>query len=125
MKNILIIDDEKILAAALLRALERKLPRGEFAVHQINSSTEAIQHISAHSDIDLIFLDYLMPELNGGDVLDWVKKTFPKIKVVLMTAYGDQDTKDGFIRRGALHVLSKPFDDILKISDLALKILAD
>lgn len=124
MKKILILDDEKIISSSL----ERVLSKSGFEAKAFNNGIQALQAIQAAADagefFDLAFIDLLMPELNGGDVLDFLKKISPSTQVIMMTAYGDQGAKDDLLRRGAKQVLAKPFDDIFQIAELAKNILS-
>lgn len=114
MSNILIVDDEKIIATTL----ERVLKRAGHVVTVCHGGIEAIQTLQENKSFDCIFLDYLMPEVGGSEVLDFARANLPKARVIMMTAYGDQATKDALIKKGASQVLAKPFDDILKIPEL-------
>ncbi len=114
MSTILVVDDEKIIATTL----ERVLKRAGHTVTVCNGGIEAIQALQKDQGFDCIFLDYLMPEVGGAEVLDFAKKNLPHAKVVMMTAYGDQATKEALVKKGASLVLAKPFDDILKIPEL-------
>jgi DNA-binding NtrC family response regulator len=124
MKKILILDDEKIISSSL----ERVLSKNGFLVSAFNNGIQAIRKIQAEADtnsfFDLAFVDLLMPELSGGDVLDFLKKTSASTQVVMMTAYGDLNVREDLLRRGAAQVLAKPFDDIFQIPELAKKVLA-
>jgi CheY-like chemotaxis protein len=119
MSRIIVVDDEKIISSALHRILAR-------AGHEVsvaNNGIEAIKLLEAAPGVDLMFVDFLMPEIGGGEVLDYAKKKFPAAKVLMMTAYGDANTKDNLLSRGATRVLAKPFEDITKIPELVGKII--
>jgi CheY-like chemotaxis protein len=119
MSRILVVDDERIISLALGRILTK-------AGHQVqvaNNGIEAIQVLGQGDGFDLIFVDLLMPEIGGAEVLEFAKKKFPAVKVLMMTAYGDSSVKEGLIQRGASQVLAKPFDDITRIPALVAEIL--
>jgi DNA-binding NtrC family response regulator len=114
MANVLVVDDEKIISSSLQRVLSR-------AGHQVtvaNHGADALRILSENT-FDLLFLDLLMPEIGGGDVLDFAKKRMPQAKVLMMTAYGDLSVREDLSARGAFRVLAKPFDDITQIPKLA------
>ena len=114
MSSILVVDDEKIIASTL----ERVLKRAGHTVTVCNGGIEAIQTLQSQRPFDYVFLDFLMPEVGGSEVLDFLRAHHPTSKVIMMTAYGDQQTKELLITKGATMVLAKPFDDILKIPEL-------
>jgi DNA-binding NtrC family response regulator len=116
MLKILVVDDEKMIANALQRVLAK-------AGHKVFTSHNGLDAIAIieNESIDLIFLDLLMPEMNGSDLMEWLHAQRPNIKFIVMTAYGDQATKDELTKKGALQVLAKPFDDIFSIPKLIEK----
>ncbi len=119
MPRVLVVDDEKIISSSIARVLAR----AAHTVSTANNGLEALAILQKES-FDLVILDLLMPEIGGGEVLDWLHSNRPQTRVILMTAYGDQHLKEDLHRRGAARVLAKPFDDILqfpKIVEDALK----
>jgi CheY-like chemotaxis protein len=119
MKRILVVDDEKIISSALQRVLTR-------AGHEVavaNNGIEAIRILDGSPRLDLLFVDLLMPEIGGGEVLDYARKKVPLAKVLMMTAYGDASMKESLLSRGAARVLAKPFEDITKVPELVAEVL--
>lgn len=119
MSKILVLDDEKIISMSLQRILQR-------AGHEVfvaNHGVEAIRHMEESGPFDLMFVDLLMPEIGGGEILDLAKKKMPNTKVLMMTAYGDSKVREDLFARGASQVLAKPFDDITAIPRLVEEVL--
>jgi two-component system response regulator HydG len=61
-------------------------------------------------EYDFIFLDIKMPEVNGFEVLDFIKENCPNAMVVMITAYGSIETAVDAMKRGACDYLTKPFE---------------
>ncbi len=104
--RILIVDD-----SGTTRGLIRKiLAASRFAldVHEASEGIAALREI-ASGKFDLVFLDYNMPGLNGFETLSEIKRTAPKISVVMMTATLDNKIADRAHASGALAFLKKPF----------------
>lgn len=122
MARILVVDDEKIIS----RSMQRILERAGHLVKVANNGLEAIQQIeeAKNDPYDLAFMDLLMPEIGGSEVLDIIRLKAPSTKVLMMTAYGDLSAREDLLRRGAILVLSKPFEDLTKIPDLVSEVLA-
>lgn len=120
MAKLLIVDDEKIIS----HSLQRVLARAGHDIQVANNGIDAIHIISQDSKFDLIFLDLLMPEIGGAEVLRFIKQKNASTKVLMMTAYGDNNAKEELIKAGATMVLSKPFDDIMQIPALVESTLA-
>ena len=121
MSRIIVVDDEKIISSSL----QRVLARAGHEVQVANNGLEAIKLLDSVPAVDLMFVDFLMPEIGGGEVLDFAKKRFPRARVLMMTAYGDSATRDNLLSRGATQVLAKPFDDITKIPELVAGVLGE
>lgn len=102
MKDILIIDDDKSLCYSVKRTLE-----SEYIVHTANDSGEAFEYLRS-GNADLILLDYRLGEENGIDVLSRLKKTYKDIPVIMLTAFGTNDTVVKSISIGAADFLVKP-----------------
>ncbi|MGE3261286.1 MAG: response regulator [Bacteriovoracia bacterium] len=116
--KILVVDDEKIISSSLQRVLTR-------AGHEVmvaNNGVEALRIISENKKFEVVFLDLLMPEIGGAEVLDFAKRAMPQAKVLMMTAYGDLSVKEDLVARGALRVLAKPFDDITLIPQMVTEL---
>ena len=69
---------------------------------------------------DLVFLDLMLPDINGLEVLKEIKKTKSHLPVVLVTGYPDSEAMNQALELGPVSVLKKPFNrqqirDILKI----------
>lgn len=112
--KILVVDDEKIISSSLERVLKRK----GHLVSVANSGVEALLQLKDNGPFDVLVMDYLMPELSGADVLSQCRIKYPELKVLMMTAYGDQQVREELLSRGAAGVIHKPFEDILKIPEL-------
>jgi len=119
MEKILLIDDDE----GLLHFLSRFFLRKGFDVTALANARAAIDAIS-RENFDLVMLDYKMPELNGLDAIDEIKKIDAKTPVILMTAYGTTDLTIEAMKRGAYDYLVKPFDqmDLTRIVGEALAV---
>lgn len=116
--KILVVDDEKLIASSLCRVL--KLSGHETFV--ANSGIEALKAFDS-GPFHIVFLDFLMPDINGDEILKKIKEKWgSQTTVVMMTAYGDQQSLN-LKKKGADLVLSKPFDDITKIPELISKLV--
>ncbi|MBI3005129.1 MAG: response regulator [Ignavibacteriales bacterium] len=118
-KHILIVDDEPSWRQILSHYLSRK----GFDVKEAGSGAEALKAMVKFKP-DLIFSDVRMPDMNGFDLLDNIKK-LPKLSatpVVFCSAIDDFDAKKVAKDLGAAGYLVKPFDEE-EISSLLTKAL--
>lgn len=111
MKNtILVVEDE----ATTRNILQDHLAGAGYDVRVAADGEEAI-HTVRREKIDLVVLDLLMPKVKGFDVLEYIKKDFPSIKVIVLTAYADLRNAMESKRFGADDFIGKPYEyeDIL------------
>ncbi|MBE6011077.1 MAG: sigma-54-dependent Fis family transcriptional regulator, partial [Lachnospiraceae bacterium] len=104
MKNILIIDDEP----SILVALEFSL--NDIYKVQTSSSVPEAFAILENKETDLILLDQRLGEYDGLEVLINIKKKYPYIPVIAMTAYGSIESSIKAMQNGAYYYITKPLD---------------
>lgn len=124
-KKILIVDDEVHIKMLLEQTLEEL--EDEFAVELFTASDgeEGLDFIRSERP-DLVFLDIMMPKMNGYEVCRIVMDDpqFNDVKIILLTAKGQEvDRKQG-LELGAKMYMTKPFDpdEILKVSKELLEL---
>ncbi len=114
IKRVLIVDDEETLTWSMAKSLSKD--RDKYEVIIANNGKEAINLLKKNK-IDLVITDIRMPDINGLDLLVKIRKEYPEIKVIIMTAYGSSDVQKEANRRGSIYYVEKPFEisDIRKI----------
>jgi DNA-binding NtrC family response regulator len=112
MKSILIVDDEKDVEPLFRQRFRNELRSGEFSFHFSFSAEEAFRYISTLKpcDIVLVLSDINMPGMSGLELLKKIKSSFPQLKVMMVTAYGDEKNHVEAIRSGANDFITKPID---------------
>jgi len=103
--NILIIDDE----ASLRHGLTRILKLAHFDVTTAEDGRQALSLVNA-SNYDLVYLDIRLPDMDGLLVLKEIRKRYPDLPVILLTAYGSLQTALEALHLGATDYLLKPID---------------
>jgi two-component system, NtrC family, response regulator PilR len=101
---ILVVDDEPMTQTLL----ERILTRDGYRVLVAGNGAEALE-ILARESVSIVISDLQMPVLNGLDLLKSLKKAYPQIGVIIMTAYGDTYTVKDALLLGADEYITKPF----------------
>jgi len=109
---ILVVDDEPDVELLFRQQFRHDLRAGRFAMEFAQSAALALQRISKAGDQSLILIlsDINMPGMSGLELLPKVKALRPDVPVIMITAYGDADTKRKALESGAEALLSKPID---------------
>ena len=109
---ILVVDDEPDVEVLFRQQFRRDLRAGRFAMEFAQSAPMALQRIADASDrsLILILLDINMPEMSGLDLLPRAKALRPDVPIIMITAYGDAETRRHALERGAEALLTKPID---------------
>jgi CheY-like chemotaxis protein len=109
---ILVVDDEPDVEALFRQQFRRDLRAGRFAMEFAQSASMALQRITNAGDESLILIlsDINMPGMSGLEMLPKVRAERPNVPVIMITAYGDEDTKRHAIAQGAVGLLTKPID---------------
>ena len=104
MTKILIIDDE----APIRRVLRDILENESYQVDDASTGVEALQHIK-EQDFDAIFCDIKMPEMDGIEVLEAIRKE-SDVPVIMLSGHGTIETAVEAIKKGAFDFIPKPPD---------------
>jgi len=102
--KILIVDDEKRVRDELDEFLTAK----NYTVFHADAPSAAFEIISKNI-IDIMFLDIRLPEMDGLEVLDKMKKAYPSLEVIMITGHGDMNSVIQAMRSGASDYFTKPF----------------
>jgi CheY-like chemotaxis protein len=107
-----VVDDELDVADLFRQQFRRELRAGSFVMEFAYSAFEALVRIARPSDVNLILLlsDINMPGMTGLELLPKVHELRPDVPVVMITAYGDADTRARALNAGAAGFLTKPID---------------
>jgi DNA-binding NtrC family response regulator len=105
--SILLVDDD----VELLKALTKVLEKDGYAVFAHSSANDAIRFVNESKQrFDLVITDVSMPGMKGTTFLSAVKTAFPKVPVIIITAFGDWGQYMDTLRNGAFDYLNKPLD---------------
>ena len=109
---ILVVDDESDVADLFRQQFRRDLRAGRFMMEFAQSADKALQRISDIADESLILIlsDINMPGMSGLELLPKAKAARPDVPVIMITAYGDDNTRRKAIEGGAEALLTKPID---------------
>ena len=104
MQKILYAEDE-----GRYRKLVRVfLETAGFKVETVENGQKALEYLAANIDVDLLLLDIMMPEMNGKEVCEEIRK-MSDIPIIMLTALGDTANEVEGLNLGADDYMSKPF----------------
>jgi CheY-like chemotaxis protein len=109
---ILVVDDEPDVETLFRQQFRRDLRSGRFLMEFAPSAPAALQRAADIRDPSLVLIlsDINMPGMSGLEMLPEVRAKRPDVPVIMITAYGDAETRKKAIERGAEGLLTKPID---------------
>lgn len=109
---ILVVDDEPDIEVLFRQQFRRDLKAGRFEMAFALSAPQALHVIEAAGSASLILIlsDISMPGMSGLELLPKAKAMRPDVPVIMITAYGDAETKRKALENGAEALLTKPLD---------------
>src|SRR3974390_3728675 len=109
---ILVVDDEPDVEVLFRQQFRREVRAGRFTMEFAQSAPMALQRITDAGDRSLILIlsDINMPGMTGLELLPKAKTLRPDVPIIMITAYGDAETKRKALENGAEALLTKPID---------------
>lgn len=113
--NVLIVDDSKIVRRVLSNTLPRLAEKLEWPTLNLFEAEDGLVAIDKmkNNDIDIILLDWNMPNMNGEEVVETVRanKAWNKTRIIMATTEGGKDNVIKMIKKGANGYMVKPFKE--------------
>jgi len=121
---ILVVDDEPDVEVLFRQQFRRDIRAGRFVMDFAQSGAEALEKIGNAGDGSLILIlsDINMPGMSGLDLLPKAKAARPDVPIIMITAYGDAETKRKALERGAESLLTKPIDFATLRSEIDMRV---
>ena len=107
MLRVLIVDDEAELVNHIADYLG-SFPN-EFEVFRANTGEDAVRSLS-DQPVDLLLTDYQLPGMNGIELIQQAFRVTPQLRVIVMTAFGNDEIREAVTRVGAIDFIEKPLD---------------
>jgi len=109
---VLVVDDEPDVEALFRQQFRREIRAQRFVMDFANSAADALSRIAGNIEQSLILIlsDINMPGMTGLEMLPKVREIRPHVPVIMITAYGDADTRRKALENGASGLLTKPID---------------
>ena len=110
--SVLVVDDEPDVEALFRQQFRRDLRAQRFIMDFAISATDALSRIATRIDQNLILIlsDINMPGMSGLEMLPKAREMRPDVPIIMITAYGDPETRRKAMENGATGLLTKPID---------------
>jgi two-component system response regulator AtoC len=115
--TVLVVDDEPLIRWSLVNRLKEE----GYRTVEAGNASDAVAH---HRDgVDIVLLDFALPDANGLEVLKQVKQADPDTLVIMLTANTEVGTAVSAMKHGAFHYANKPFDldEVMLLVEKALE----
>jgi two-component system, NtrC family, response regulator GlrR len=103
--NILVVDDEIDQIETLKRGLRSK----GYVIFEATHPKDALAWLHSKTCIDLLVTDYMMPAMDGLELLETVRKDYPALPVIMMTAHSNDDLLVKALHHNCNGYIEKPF----------------
>ncbi len=115
--TILVVDDEQLIRWSLVERLSQE----GYQTREAATGREALERFE--EGVDLVLLDYRLPDSDGLTILKEIRRQDPDTLVILLTAFSSVDTAVAVMKQGAYHYATKPFnlDEIVLLVEKALE----
>lgn len=112
MIKIMIVDDEEDVESLFRQRFRKELKSEEFKFHFAFNGEDALRFLRTLDPFDLVLVlsDINMPGMTGLELLRIIKQEFPTLKVMMVTAYGDESNFQQAMKIGANDFVTKPVD---------------
>ncbi len=101
--KVMLVDDEEEFVTTLFERIEMR----DFSPSVAFTGEQALQIVDDQIP-DVMILDLKMPDIDGIEVLRRVKKTYPKVMIIILTGHGSEQDKKEALSLGAFSFLQKP-----------------
>ena len=121
---VLVVDDEPDVETLFRQQFRRELRSERFTMEFFQSAAAALQRITGAGTASLILIlsDINMPGMSGLELLPKARAARPDVPIIMITAYGDADTKRKALEGGAEALLTKPIDFVALRNEIETRI---
>ena len=121
---ILAVDDEPDVEVLFRQHFRRDLRADRFTMEFAQSAPMALQRINDAGDRSLILIlsDINMPGMSGLELLPKARAARPDVPIIMITAYGDAETKRRALEGGAEALFTKPIDFVMLRNEIDIRV---
>lgn len=117
--KVMVVDDEADIQLLFKQKFRREIKEGKVEFDFALSAEAALDYLQKHGEASIVLLlsDINMPGMNGLELLKTIKTNYRDLKVIMVTAYGDENTYQKAMAYGADNFINKPinFDSLKRL----------
>ena len=118
--KLVVIDDE----VEFTKTIDQFFSARGYEVHVALTGTSGVELVDYHNP-DVVLVDLKLPGMDGDEILKHIRRTHPKIKVIVITAYNDGGkTRERLLALGAFAHFDKPLSSLRDLADAVKRALA-
>ncbi len=110
MLHVLMVDDEPDLSVLIKQRFRKEINNNEYKFTFTYNGSDALEKLQETKDTDLVITDLNMPKMNGLELLINIKKYYPDLDVMVMSAYSDPEVIKSAMNAGAVNFIFKPIN---------------
>lgn len=110
MIKILMVDDEADIDILATQKFRKEIQENQYHFLFARNGHQALEMLHNDPDIRMVITDINMPQMNGYELLIHVKKNYPHIMAIIVSAYGDNDSIQLARKSGAEGFINKPIN---------------
>jgi CheY-like chemotaxis protein len=122
MVLVLVVDDEPDVEELFRQQFRRELRSGRFTMEFAQSAPAALGRITEARSLILILSDINMPGMSALALLPKARAARPDVPIIMITAYGDAETKREALQGGAEALMTKPIDFALLRNEIEIRV---
>jgi CheY-like chemotaxis protein len=121
---VLVVDDEPDVEVLFRQQFRRELRAERFTMEFAQSAVTALRRITDAQAASLILIvsDINMPGMSGLELLPKARAARPDVPIIMITAYGDAETKHKALENGAEALLTKPIDFVTLRNEIDIRV---
>ena len=106
----MVVDDEEDIELLIRQKFRNQVREKEYEFIYAKNGVEALALLAEHPDLDMVFSDINMPEMDGLTLLKEIRNQNPLIRTVMISAYSDMSNIRQAMNSGAFDFIGKPID---------------
>ena len=115
MKYILVVDDEQDILETIVDSLEIEFGDDEVEIQRALNGVEAMKLFNSDQKFDLVVTDLNMPEMDGIELTENIRKVQTDIPVIVFTGHGDLEEQEKLNGLGVTAMIKKPYvEDLIE-----------